>query len=49
MFAGAPAGAFAVLRGEPSLPLLPAGLLVAGCTLDAFALAWSDASWTDPV
>ena len=49
MFAGALAGAFAVLHGEPSLPLLLATLLLAGCTLDAFALTRSDASWTDPV
>ncbi|WP_316768386.1 YoaK family protein [Streptomyces sasae] len=49
MFAGALGGAFAVRLGSPTLPLLLAALLLAGSTLDAFALTRSDARWTDPL
>ncbi|MFK0150587.1 DUF1275 family protein [Streptomyces sp. NPDC090493] len=49
MFAGALAGASAVRFGDPSLPLLLATLLLAGCTLTAFTLTRSDESWTDPL
>ncbi|MEV6766956.1 YoaK family protein [Streptomyces sp. NPDC051105] len=48
MFAGALIGAFAVRDGAPTLPLLLATVLLAGSTLDAFALARSDARWTEP-
>ncbi|MEU2617822.1 YoaK family protein [Streptomyces sp. NPDC007157] len=49
MFAGALIGAFAVRHGTPALPLLLATVLLAGSTLDAFALTRSDARWSAPV
>ncbi|MGW2958786.1 YoaK family protein [Streptomyces sp. NPDC001220] len=49
MFAGALIGAFAVRDGTPALPLLLATVLLAGSTLDAFALTRSDGRWTDPL
>ncbi|MFD8811715.1 DUF1275 family protein [Streptomyces sp. NPDC059627] len=49
MFAGALAGAFAVRYCDPALPLLLATVLLAGCTVDAFVLTRSDASWTAPL
>ncbi|MFG2957308.1 YoaK family protein [Streptomyces sp. NPDC048291] len=49
MFAGALVGTFAVRHGDPSLPLLLATVLLVGCTLNAFTLTRSDASWTDPL
>ncbi|MGW7424009.1 YoaK family protein [Streptomyces sp. NPDC054813] len=49
MFAGALIGAFAVRDGTPALPLLLAAVLLAGSTLDAFALTRSDARWTVPL
>ncbi|MFE4970204.1 YoaK family protein [Streptomyces sp. NPDC056660] len=49
MFAGALIGAFAVRDGSPALPLLLAAVLLAGSTLDTFALTRSHARWTDPL
>ncbi|MFF7468827.1 DUF1275 family protein [Streptomyces sp. NPDC008092] len=49
MFAGALVGAFAVRYGDPALPLLLATVLLVGCTLHAFGLTRSDASWTAPL
>ena len=49
MFAGALVGTFAVRHSDPSLPLLLATVLLVGCTLNAFTLTRSDASWTDPL
>lgn len=49
MFAGALAGACAVRFGDPSLPLLLATVLLAGCTLTACTLTRSNAGWTDPL
>ncbi|MEU9971403.1 hypothetical protein [Streptomyces sp. NPDC051014] len=48
MFAGALVGAFAVRHGSPALPLLLAGVLLAGCELGACVLARSDAPWSKP-
>ena len=49
MFTGGLIGAVAVLHGNPALPLLLASLLLVGATIAAYALARSDASWTDPL
>lgn len=49
MFAGAVAGAAAVLHGHPALPLLAAVVLLAAGAAAAFRLARSDAPWTKPL
>jgi uncharacterized membrane protein YoaK (UPF0700 family) len=49
MFAGALAGAAAVLHGHPALPLLACLVLLAASTAAAFRFARSDAPWTKPL
>ncbi|MET8976895.1 YoaK family protein [Streptomyces sp. NPDC004539] len=49
MFGGALAGAAVVLHVSAALPLLLAGVLLAGATAASYVLTRSDAGWTEPV
>nr|WP_308288009.1 YoaK family protein [Streptomyces corallincola] len=49
LFIGGLAGAFSILNGIPSLPLLLATLLLAGVTVASFRLTKSGEEWARPV
>ena len=49
MFLGALVGALPALHGHPALPLLFAGVLLAGATVAAFTLTRSSAGWAEPL
>lgn len=49
MFLGALVGCLPVLHGQPALPLLFAGLLLAAVAVAAFTLTRSRAGWTEPL